>query len=168
MHLWKELLCKAYVEAQKSPDPSTKTGALVVWRKDDVHHIWGRGCNRFLDGVEVTQERLTAPLKYMCIAHAECIAIFDALKSLKTPLSAMTMVAPWAACSNCGKTIIMSGIKTLVRHKQAHLQSAGNLKWKEEIEVADIMMREAGIKIIEYDGAVGAPPSLASGQYWNP
>jgi len=78
------------------------------------------------------------------------------------------MVCPWAACTGCAKTIMAAGIRRLVRHKQAHLQSAGNTKWQEEITIADEMLRDVGVEIIEYDGLVGAPPVLHSGTYWNP
>ncbi|OGZ08599.1 MAG: hypothetical protein A3D65_05110 [Candidatus Lloydbacteria bacterium RIFCSPHIGHO2_02_FULL_50_13] len=188
MDLWKELLCKAYEEATKSPDPSTQNGALVVgpnryWKpeldpftRDPIStlitnglKIIGADCNRFPSGIEYTHERLHTPLKYIYVAHAEFGAIFSALHT--SPLKdfpEFTIVCPWAACTGCAKTIITSGIRRLVRHKQAHLQSAGNTKWQEEITVADVMLREVGVEIIEYDGLVGAPPVLHSGKYWNP
>lgn len=171
MNIWKELLRQAYVEATKSPDPSTQNGALMVKRASgsNKYKTLGVGCNCFPKGIAPTHERLYTPLKYLCVAHAEFNAIFDAMRrERRGELSGLTLVCPWAACSNCAKTIMVSGIKTLVRHKQAHLQSAGNAKWVEEIAAADVMMREVGIEIIEYDGTVGAPPILHGRKYWNP
>ncbi len=155
------------MEATKSPDPSTQNGALIV--RDSDYAIVGADCNRLPDGIAHTHERLFTPLKYLFVEHAEFGSVFDAMK--KSGLGNMvghTMVCPWAACTGCAKTIMRSGIRRLVRHKDATDRSAGNTKWIDEIREADVMMREVGIDIIECNGQVGAPPILHSGTYWNP
>lgn len=171
MDIWKELLRQAYVAATKSPDPSTQNGALIVWRSGDAYEILGSDYNRFPAGIAYTHERLHTPLKYLYIGHAEWNSVFGVLheRTLRDIASpGLTMVCPWAACTGCAKTIIASGIHRLVRHKQAHLQSARNIKWQEEIVVADVMLREVGVEIVDYDGKIGAPAVLHSGKYWNP
>src|SRR3989338_788827 len=74
-HDWRALLEIAYKEAEKSPDPSTQNGALLI---NDNGTILAMGHNRFPHGVEGTPKRWKKPLKYELIQHAERSAIFDA------------------------------------------------------------------------------------------
>jgi dCMP deaminase len=159
---YKELLRKAYETATHSHDPSTQNGALLI---DDSGTIIQEDCNRFPDGVAETVERWEKPLKYKIIEHAERNVIFKSCKN-QSITQGMTMVCPWAACSDCARAIIQSGIKRLITHKQAHEKSPEF--WQKEIEVAFLMMKEAGVEVFMYDGPVGGPEVLHSGQKWNP
>ena len=76
------------------------------------------------------------------------------------------MVCPWAACADCARAIIQSGIKKLVVHKQAGDKSPEF--WRQEIEIAFVMLQEANVELVRYDGVVGARNVLHSGQLWNP
>ena len=77
----------------------------------------------------------------------------------------LTMVCPWATCSDCAQAIIQTGINRLVTHKQA-LDKSGH--WQEDIELAFSMLREAGIEAIIFDGKIGAGKILRSGEIWEP
>lgn len=158
---YKEFLAVAYREATNSHDPSTQNGALILidGKIETLDH------NRFPDGVEELPERYERPLKYKVIEHAERNAIFAAAKKGICTHGA-TMVCPWAACSDCARAIIQAGIKTLVTHKQAFDRSPDH--WKKDIEIAFTMFEEAKINIVWYDGIVGGPEVLHSGQKWNP
>ncbi len=152
----------AYMLAKQGPDPSTQNSALIV---DEKGVILAQAVNRFPDGVEYRTERWERPLKYKIIEHAERNAIFSAASyGIKT--KGLIMVSPWAACSDCARAIIQSGIRTLITHKQAHDRSPDF--WRQEIEVAFQMFKEAGVEVVFYDGIVGVSGVLHSGKLWNP
>ena len=174
MRLWKNLLASAYRVATKSNDPSTQNGAIIIghypnFSIDDYNYL-GSGYNRFPDGVLETPERWNdRAQKYKLVQHAERAAIETALRTNGVGhLDGATMVCGWAACSECAKAIIGVGIKRLVTHKQAHERSHTNPTWREDIAIANMMLREAGVEIIEYDGTVNGPPVRHSGTTWNP
>lgn len=158
----KELLKMSYAAALPSPDPSTQNGALIITA--DGHHFVS-DCNRFPDHVECLPERLERPIKYQFIEHAERNAIFLCARHGITTQGA-TMICGWAACSNCARAIIQSGIGRLITHKQAHDRSPAF--WKQEIEVAMIMLKEAGVQVKFYDGKVDAVTILHCGEAWCP
>ncbi|MEK7179383.1 MAG: deaminase [Patescibacteria group bacterium] len=159
---WNSLLGVAYRLAQKSPDPSTQNAALLI---DESGTILGSDTNRFPDGVKNIPERWERPLKYKIVEHAERNVIFQlARQGIK--IHALTMVCPWAACSDCARAIIQSGVKKLVTHKQAYDRSPDF--WQQDIEIALMMLREADVEVVMYDGLIGVQGVLHSGQLWNP
>jgi dCMP deaminase len=95
--------------AQESPDPSRKTGCLIVLKNGGEV----RACNNFTYNVKATPERLERPLKYTFIEHAERNAIYwCALMGYRTNLA--TMYLPWYPCAECARAIVQSGISRLV------------------------------------------------------
>ena len=148
----------AYRLALRSPDNSTQNGALAL---DDNLHTVGRGWNDFTKGIVPTQELLVRPKKYNFIEHAERNAIFDCLNNVGRP---RILFASWAACADCARAIIQSGIKLLVRHKVDV-----NHRWAESMVDGDRMMVSAGIKIINYTNPLGdCDPVLFDGKMWTP
>lgn len=146
-------LSEAYQLATKSPDPSTQNGAIIVsalWReqKPQGTFVYGRGYNTFPPKVKSSNERLTRPLKYSYIEHAERSAIYDAAIFGKE-LRGTTMFVPWAACADCARGIICSGISELVVHQPMLDHSPDH--WKESISNAFEMLDEAGVQIIRYE-----------------
>jgi len=158
---YKHWLREAYVEATHSPDKSTQNGALII----NESSVLTRGCNRFPNGVEDKSERYDRPLKYKWTEHAERNVIYRAA-NLGFSTKDAIMVCPWAACSDCGRAIINSGIRQLVTHKQAHDRSPPF--WAEEIEIAFTMLAEAGIEVVMFDGKVDGPEILHCGERWTP
>lgn len=148
LNIQKNCLNMAYHLALLSPDLSTQNGAVI---SDNLGHVIACGWNTFPAGVTISSQRLSRPDKYLFTEHAERAAIYQAAK-FGLPTQGKCMVCCWAACTDCARAIIDSGITTLVRHKQASDRS--NTKWLESIEVADVMLHEAGIEIIDYDGKV--------------
>lgn len=159
---WKELLKTSYKKAKESEDPSTQNAALLVSDRGD---ILVADTNRFPEGVKTNKERWERPLKYKFIEHAERnICYVSAKQGIKT--KGLTMVCPWAACSDCARAIIQSGIIRLVTHQQAHERSPEF--WAKEIEIAFTMLKEAGVEVVMYNGKIGAEDVLHSGQLWTP
>jgi len=158
---WQKLLKIAYLEAQKSTNPSTQNGAILV---DDKGNVILSAVNSFPDGVAETQERQNKPLRYKFSVHAERNVLYQTARlGIKT--EGLTMICPWAACTDCAQGIIQAGIKRLVVHRQALDRST---HWKEDIELASIMLREAGVEIIIFDGKIGVGKILRSGEFWEP
>lgn len=139
-------------KAQSSPDPSTQNAALIVIDVFDELHIVSIGNNDFPSGVK---PRLNRPEKYSFIEHAERNAIYEASRE-EDSTEGGAMVALWAACADCARGIIQSGIRTLYRHSFYSMQGHGNnmadrMSWEASTNIGDQMMREAGIDIVEYD-----------------
>jgi dCMP deaminase len=102
--------------------------------------------------------------RYKYSVHAERNVIYKAARlGIKT--EGLTMVCPWATCSECAQAIMQAGIKKLVTHKQA-LDRNGH--WQEDIDFAFAMLREAGVEIIVFDGKIRVGKILRSGEYWEP
>lgn len=171
---WARYMYDAYLVAQASPDPSTQNGAILFTRHGDAI---AADCNHFPKGVEYLPERWERPLKYKVIEHAERNSIYAAARSGWSTQGG-TLVVPCAACSDCARGIIQAGIARLVRHQQASDRSAkspGN--WLEDILVADQMLKEAGVEIINlswnfHDGLPNSPHSNITvrnaGEEWAP
>lgn len=190
MLLWKELLRLAYIEAMKSSDPSTQNGALIAHIPNVTiptdrmiyHKVYASDHNRFPVGVMSTPAHWAdRRVKYKRVHHAERTVLGTARRLHKLEhLDGFTLICPWAACSSCAQEIIAEGIRRLVVHKQAHDRgllaeeralAAGETRrmaWAEDIREANLMLSEAGIEIVTFDGEVGAPPVLHGGELWNP
>jgi dCMP deaminase len=135
----------AFKVAIESPDPSTQTGAVIL---DGVSgDIISEGCNEFPGGVRYTDERLERPLKYKYIEHAERNAIFGLLRNhYDIPRDAdLVMYALWAACADCARAIIQSGIRKLYTH--GFYMDEDHANWDESISVAFEMLTEAGVQV---------------------
>ncbi len=158
---WQNLIKVAYSEAKKSTNPSTQNGAILV---DNKGNVVLAATNSFPDGIAETQKRQVKSLRLRFSVHAERNVIYKAARlGIKT--KKLTMVCPWATCSDCGQAIIQAGIKRLVVHKQA-LEKSG--RWKEDIEFAFAMLREANVQIVIFDGKIGVGKILRSGEFWEP
>jgi len=158
---WQKLLKIAYTKAQESINPSTQNGAILI---DDKGNIILSAVNSFPDGVTETEERRNKPLRYKFSVHSERNVLYLAARlGIKT--EGLVMICPWAACTDCAQGIIQAGIKRLVVHKQALDRST---HWKEDIEIAFTMLREAGVEIIIFDGKIGVGKILRSGEFWEP
>lgn len=157
-----KLMHAAYLEAQKSTNISTQNSALLV---DDNGNIILSATNSFPDGVVETEERQqNKEVRQKYSVHAERNVIYKAAKQgIKT--EGLTMISPWATCTECAWAIIQSGIKKLVTHKQALDRSNS---WAGDIEFAFEMLREAGVEIVIFEGKIDCGKIRRSGEYWEP
>jgi dCMP deaminase len=156
-----------YEAAVDSPDPSTQNSAILVdeWEGALLPITATLAINNFPHGVKNLPERWERPLKYQIVEHAERNTIYKAAL-LGIPTSDMVMVSPWAACADCARAIIQSGVRKLITHKQAaDLDSAS---WRESIAIAFVMLKEAGVEVEFYDGVIGGPSIRHSGQIFLP
>ena len=156
--LYKNLLKDCYNYASKSNHPSTHTAALLV----DGDKVILRGKNTFPPGVKYTKGRITGDNKHMYPNHAERDLVYKAARQgIKT--EGLTMVMPWLPCIPCANAVISSGIKKLVVHKQMIERTREG--WQAELKDAVQILEEADVKIIAYDGLVGARAYMHSNEW---
>jgi dCMP deaminase len=163
-------LKQAYAEASKSADPSTQNGAVLV-SADGL--IIGRGYNRFAKGVKTTPERLAdRNLKYPRTAHAEKNAIWDAIHNgYLDLLDNATLYVAWYACDRCADTILESGIRRVVGHRQHPGVITLHSKWAALVEAGLDMLQEGGVECLYYDDGgkgLGCEPLLLDYKLWTP
>lgn len=161
----RKFLKQAYAyAAERSPDPSTQNGAILVLG----FNVVARGANRFPRGIEVTAERLERPLKYSFICHAERDAIYDAARR-GVSTEGLTMYCPWYACADCARAIIQAGIAEVIGHKTILDKTPD--RWKGTIEIALGMLDDANVKhcfVGGDEGELGAPGVRFNGEVWYP
>lgn len=148
-----EYLREAYRVAEQSPDPSTQNGAVLV--DCFTGDIMLGACNDFPAGVVHSVERLNdRDVKLAFIEHAERAVIFKALRvGLPPPMNTYTLYACWAACADCSRAIIASGIKEVVAHK--HPTHDARPEWRKTIDFAKEMFKESGVNFREVEGKIG-------------
>ncbi len=134
--------------AKYSQDPHTHNGAGLVTRHG--HHVWA--ANRFPEGVIIAADRLERPNKYRFIEHAERNVIFKAAQH-GFATNGATLYCPWFACADCARAIICAGISRVVGHIKPRLHTTE--RWQATIELADHMLREAGVQITLLNDELG-------------
>jgi len=132
---------QAYLVAEKSKDPSTKIGSVIV--KDN--HIISSGFNGFPIGVNDTQERYNdREAKYKFVVHSEANAVLSAAR-FGTATIGTTLYTQALPCHDCAKCIIQGGIRNIVVHKKWPQMSHSN--WVESMKISGIMLHESGVEI---------------------
>lgn len=122
--------------AQRSRDPSTKVGAVIV-RPDKTQASFGY--NDFARGVEHYPERYEdRNWKYPAIVHAEVNAILNAREAL----SGCTLYCTFHPCARCASMIAQSGI-TCVAIQDEPIPE----RWSEDMTIAKTILREAGVTV---------------------
>lgn len=138
----------AEVVRQKSKDPSSKIGAVLV---DGNNSIFSTGFNGFPIGIDESDSaRWERPLKYEYVCHAERNAIaLAARKGSATGGSTLYLVGfgpPTAPCTECCKMIIQSGIIRVVGRPFI----AARDDWKKDLEFSVALLKEAGVKFDDF------------------
>lgn len=144
---WYTPMRAALHEACHSPDPSTQNGAVTM--RDG--RLVSAGANTFTMGTWKDLEVTPREEKYLYVEHAERMALFRAARQGE---KVDTLVAPWAACAECARAIVASGVKTLVRIPLGG-DPDPSTRWGASIIVGDEIMRNGGVTIIEYDSPDG-------------
>lgn len=152
-------LRRAYAEAAKSGDTSTRVGAVLV--AADGTQI-GAGCNDIYPACCDAPDRRVRPAKYRWVAHAELTAVGEAVRLGRGgQVPGATLYASWAACADCAKAIALSGVVRLVRHVRpdgSPWMSHGD--WVESAAVGDAIMRAAGVELVDVATALGCVARL--------
>lgn len=130
--------------SKKSKDKSTKVGAVLVGKDNEVLSI---GYNGFPRGVDDYKEEYhNRPTKYLITSHAEenacCNAARQGIKLLDSTLYLMYEPVP---CATCTRLIIQCGIKEIVGTMRVF--PGFGQQWKEEMKYSSRMLNETGIKI---------------------
>jgi len=110
---WDECFMRmAHLIAQRSKDPNTQNGAVVV---DDHQIVIGMGYNGWPRGIkneDLPWERTGGFLetKYAYVCHSEENAIYNASGLVKGCRLYCTLFP----CNECAKTLIQTGIKEII------------------------------------------------------
>lgn len=140
---WDELfILQATVIAQKSKDPSTKVGCVIV---GDDNAILSMGFNGFPRGVDENDpSRWQSPEKYHWVEHAERNAIYNAARHGINLMGARAYLnfEP-KPCADCTRALIQAGIKEIVGPNRPFSGKGAGMHYS--IDHADIMLREAGV-----------------------
>ena len=124
----------ARLVATKSKD-STQVGAILVGPDGEVRLT---GYNGPPKGVIDRSERRDRPAKYLYVSHAEQNLIAFAAR-VGIPTKGCDIYVTHHPCSNCAKTLIQAGIKTIV------IGDGTTSMPPEEFRAAEVMFREAGV-----------------------
>ncbi len=139
---WDEAFIQmAYLISQRSKDPNTQTGAVIV---DSNNVIVGLGYNGFPRGcsddeLPWNRDGETCDAKYAYVVHAEANAIFNSNK----PTSGCKMYCTLFPCNECAKILIQNGIKEIIYSEDKYHDMD---IWKASRRMLDM----AGIRYIEY------------------
>lgn len=131
-------LAIAALVAERSKDPSTKVGAVIV---GPDHEIRSTGYNGFPRGIDDSPARLAdRPTRYSFTVHAEPNAIFNAVRVGTSTRNCTLYVAGLPPCHECVKAIIQAGIVRVV-----HFDKAVPERWQASIERGRTLLSEANI-----------------------
>ena len=111
--------------AQKSKDPRTRIGAVIVG--PEHREIRATGFNGFPSGVSETAERWERPEKHMRVVHAETNALISAAR-VGVPLYGCTLYTLCLPCLECTKLICQAGIRRVVVERD-FMASYVNSSW---------------------------------------
>lgn len=147
----------AFAMALRSPDRSTKVGAVIAAPDNTIvatgYNGWPRGVVPFTDD----DPRWNRPEKYFWMAHAERNAMDNAARtgvSVKD-CSLYCLIMP---CADCSRGIVQVGIKRVVVYKPAMDAFAESMndsqEWVKGLDAAKRMFEEAGVEIGYYDGPI--------------
>lgn len=157
LNFYRHIMRRTITHAAGSLDPSTQNAAVLCQDRPGglpfvLPHTFS--VNEFPRGVEVTPERWERPAKYQYVEHAERNSIYLAA-SFGTKTFGLTLVCPWAACTDCARAIIQAGIRCLVTIRP--LRGDTNNRWDDSIRVAMGMLSEANVEVVYLDGPFNAP-----------
>lgn len=129
--------------ASWSKDPSSKIGAVIV---DDNRRILATGYNGFPRGVADDERLYEKSSKYPLIVHAELNALMNALWNGVSVNGATLFVYGLPICSDCAKSVVQSGINTVVIAKPDDV----NPRWSESWNGISLpLFNECGVSVIE-------------------
>lgn len=145
---WNEYFISiAEAARQKSKDPSSKIGAVLVGKD---HEILTTGYNGFPRGIDETdQTRWERPIKYAYVCHAERNCIDNCARNgIRTKGSTLYLLGfgpPTVPCVECTKTIIQAGIKEVC----GKAYKPADESWIKDLKFSHNLLIEAGIKFFE-------------------
>jgi deoxycytidylate deaminase len=151
---------RAYHVASVSVDPSTQNGAVMVSRSGDVI----AECNQPSLGITVHHEDFDRD-KPFWMEHAERAVILRAARAGISTEGAV-LFAPWAACADCARAIVMAGITKVHRHVEA--LELTPLRWAPSTNAGEQILKASGIQVLNHRGQVGESIVRFDGSLWRP
>ena len=130
----------AQVIAQRSKDPSTQAGAVLVTPDNIVvglgYNGWPRGIN--VDKLPWEREGKLSETKYAYVVHGEENAIYNANGSTKDCILYCTLFP----CNECAKTIIQNGIKEVVFESDKYHDQEAWIASRRMFDLAGVKCRQ--------------------------
>jgi len=122
--------------AQKSKDPSSKMGCVIV---DKDKRIVSTGYNGMVRGADESKMTLTErPMKYFFAVHSEMNALIFAHQDL----NGCTVYNRVATCENCLKYCLQAGIKRFVyKELRVHSHAADPKKSMTNVDTDEAIIR---------------------------
>jgi dCMP deaminase len=133
-----EMLALAQATAADSPDPSTKTGAVIV---DRDGHVVSVGCNRLSRGViiaDLPHWLSDRAIKYKAMVHCESIAMLHAHRDIR---GSTLYTWPFMSCAPCAGNVKEAGIVRAVAPR------SDNPRWQKDFALAIEIFTKAGITL---------------------
>lgn len=159
------ILGQCYRKATQSPDKSTQLGSVIA-NKEGFVQFETLSFNGFVQGWTPTEADYERPRKYLVGEHAERRAIYKAAR-YGIALQGATLYCTWAACVDCARAIVESGLVRLVRHYPP-LDDAVE-RWLESITLGDQIMKSGGVEIVDILGPIPEAFSiLRDGEIFDP
>lgn len=134
---WDEYFMKiAETVAEKSKDPSSKMGCVVV---DKNKRVVSLGYNGMIQGADESKMTLSErPMKYYFAIHSEMNAVIFAHQDL----TGCTIYNRVATCENCLKYCLQAGIKRFVyKELRVHSHSTDPKKSMTNVETDEAVIR---------------------------
>lgn len=139
---WDECFMRmAHVIAERSKDPSTQVGAVVVDQDNVVVGVGYNGWPRGIDNDALPWEREGdfEETKYAYVCHAEENAIYNSNAKTK----GCKIYCVHFPCNECTKTIIQTGIKEIIYESDKLIDTMG-------VKTARVMLELTGVKVRQY------------------
>jgi dCMP deaminase len=138
---WDECFVRmAHVIADRSQDPSTQAGAVVVNEKNIVVGVGYNGWPRGIKNEDLPWEREGdfEDTKYAYVCHAEENAVYNANSTTEGCKIYCTLFP----CNECAKTIIQNGIKEVIYESDKYADVPAFRASKRMLKLAKIKLRQ--------------------------
>jgi len=141
----------AYLVSMKSKDPSTRVGAVIVGKDNEIISTGYNGLPRNVK--DKIDRYVNKDYKYLSSNHAEENAILHCARNGVSSKNC-SIYTPWIPCSRCAKSIIQAGISEVIYDENFPGNDINNQNevWKQSIEVSNEILLEAKVKIRKFNG----------------
>jgi dCMP deaminase len=138
---WDECFMRmAHVISDRSKDPSTQAGAVVVTDNNVVvgvgYNGWPRGIKN--DDLPWDKEGNLEDTKYAYVCHAEENAVYNANNSVR----GCKIYCVLFPCNECTKTLIQNGIVEIIYESDKYAQTSAVIASKKMLKLAGIKTRK--------------------------
>ncbi len=142
---WDECFMRmAFTIAERSKDPSTQAGAVVVNEENVVVGMGYNGWPRGIDSNDLPWDREGdfEDTKYAYVCHAEENAIYNANNITKGCKIYCTLFP----CNECAKTIIQNGIKEVIYDNNKYGDTSAAKSAQKMFKLAKVKLRQYSCK----------------------